>query len=80
MLTTASKENTMKGITQKMADKMVMYRIIGRDSSGVFTTGPDIKSYANAVKDLEVSRRLAVAQATGATHTLVEVTCKVLSV
>ena len=70
-----------KGITQKMADKMVMYRILGRDSYGeAFTHGPDIKSYAKAVKALEVSRRLAVAQATGATHTLVEVTCKVLSV
>jgi len=73
-----------KGITQKMADKMVMYRIIGRDSYGVFTTGPDIKSYANAVKELESYRKLAAYDgATGGaevTHTLIEVTCKVLSV
>ena len=69
-----------KGITQKMADKMVMYRIIGRDSYGDFTTGPDIKSYDKAVKELENYRKLATAEASEATHTLIEVTCKVLSV
>lgn len=69
-----------KGITQKMADKMVMYRIIGRDSYGEFTTGPDIKSYAKALKELENYRKFAAAKGSEATHTLVEVTCKALSV
>lgn len=73
-----------KGITQKMANLMVMYRIIGRDSHGVFTCEPDIKSYAKAVKELESYRKLAAyVGANGGgevTHTLVEVTCKVLDV
>ena len=64
----------MSQFTQKM------YRIVGRDSGSEFTHGPDIKSYAKAVKFLEESRRLAAAQATEATYVLVEVTCKVLSV
>jgi len=70
-----------KGITQKMADKMVMYRIIGRDSQGDFVTGPDIKSYDGAVRELEAFRKFAANEANGeVTHTLVKVTCKVLPV
>ena len=70
-----------KGITQKMADKMVMYRIIGRDSHGDFTTGAEFKSYDKAVKALENYRKFWADPVFGeVTYTLVEVTCKVLSV
>lgn len=78
-----------KGITQKMADKMVMYRIIGRGSAcelydEVFTHGPDIKSYAKAIKELEEYRKRVNRPGnylgSDTTYTLVEVTCKVLSV
>ena len=68
--------NMSKGITQKMADKMVEYRIIGKNSFGTFTHGPDVKSYAKAIKLLEEYRRAAPTNA----YTLIEVTCKVLSV
>jgi hypothetical protein len=67
-----------KGITQKMADKMVMYRIIGMNSSGPFTHGPDIKSYAKAVKELEGYRKRPHSPST--TYTLVKVDCTVLPV
>ena len=73
-----------KGITQKMADKMVMYRIIGRNAYGEFTHGPDIKSYAKAVKELENYRKSVNRPVhpvySDTTYTLIEVTCKVLSV
>ena len=73
-----------KGITQKMADKMVEYRIIGKNSFGTFTHGPDIKSYAKAVKELEAYRKRVNRPESyldsETTYTLVEVTCKVLSV
>jgi predicted secreted acid phosphatase len=66
-----------KGITQKMADKMVEYRIIGKNSTyGTFTHGPDIKSYAKAVKELTEYRKTAPTN----TYTLVKVDCTVLPV
>ena len=52
------------------------YRIIGKNSFGTFTHGPDVKSYAKAIKLLEEYRRAAPTNA----YTLIEVTCKVLSV
>jgi len=67
-----------KGVTQKMADKMTEYRIIGMNSFGPFTHGPDIKSYAKAVKELEGYRKRPHSPST--TYTLIEVTCTVLSV
>jgi len=63
-----------KGITQKMADKMVEYRIIGKNSLGTFTHGPDIKSYFLAVKKLAEYRKTAPTN----TYTLVKVSCTVL--
>lgn len=73
-----------KGITQKMADKMTEYRIIGMNSFGTFTHGPDIKSYAKAVKELEEYRkRVNMPKSyldSDTTYTLIEVTCKVLPV
>ena len=67
-----------KGITQKMADKMVMYRIIGKNDLGTFPHGPDIKSYAKAVKELEGYRKRPHSPST--TYTLVKVDCTVLPV
>jgi hypothetical protein len=66
-----------KGITQKMADKMVMYRIIGKNDLGTFTHGPDIKSYAKAVKELTEYRDRAPF---GRTYTMMKVDCTVLPV
>jgi len=64
-----------KGITQKMADKMVMYRIIGKNDLGTFTHGPDIKSYAKAVKELTEYRAHAPS---GRTYTMMKVDYTVL--
>jgi hypothetical protein len=58
-----------------MADKMTTYRIIGKNSFGTFTHGPDIKSYAKAVKELSEYRERAPF---GHTYTLFEVNCTVL--
>jgi hypothetical protein len=58
-----------------MADKMVEYRIIGMNSSGPFTHGPNIKSYAKAVKELEEYRKRPH---WSTTYTLVKVDCTVL--
>ena len=58
-----------------------MYRIIDRDSYGnEFTHGPDIKSYAEAVKELEAYRLWAADWGVNKDFILVEVTCKDLSV
>ena len=72
----------MKSITQKMADKMITYRIIGNNSSGMFTHGPDIKSYDKAVKELENYRLRAKKDpfTLTNTYTLTVVTCTVLPV
>ena len=69
-----------KGITQKMADEMVMYRIIGRDSYVEFTHGPDRKSYAQAVEEIQEYRKSVNSPSSDTIYTLIEVTCKVLSV
>jgi hypothetical protein len=66
-----------KGITQKMADKMVEYRIMGKNDLGTFTHGPDIKSYAKAVKELTKYREHAPF---GRTYTMLKVECTVLPV
>jgi len=63
-----------KGITQKMADKMVEYRIVGRNSFGTFTHGPDIRSYAKAIKLLAEYRQHTPKN----TYTLIKVDCTVL--
>jgi hypothetical protein len=65
-----------KGITQKMADKMVEYRIIGKNSLGTFTHGPDTKSYTKAVKELAEYRRRSPTN----TYTMIKVECTVLPV
>jgi hypothetical protein len=65
-----------KGITQKMADQMTTYRIIGKNSFGTFTHGPDVKSYAKAIKLLEEYRRTSPTNA----YTLMKVDCTVLPV
>ena len=65
-----------KGITQKMADKMVEYRIIGKNSLGTFTHGPNIKSYTKATKLLAEYRRRYPTN----TYTMLKVECTVLPV
>jgi len=65
-----------KGYTQKMADKMTVYRIMGKNSSGPYTYGPDIKSYAKAVKGLMEYRQWVPTEVLS----LVEVKYTVLSV
>jgi len=66
-----------KGITQKMADKMVEYCIMGKNDLGTFTHGPNIKSYAFAVKELTEYRERAPF---GCTYTMMKVDCTVLPV
>ena len=66
-----------KGITQKMADKMVEYRIMGKNDLGTFTHGPNIKSYAKALKELAEYRAHAPF---GRTYTMLKVECTVLPV
>jgi hypothetical protein len=60
-----------------MADKMVMYRIIGKNDLGTFTHGPDIKSRAKAFMKLTEYRAHAPA---GRTYTMMKVDCTVLPV